>query len=48
MHHNTINCIAQQMVLGLLYMVILKVIQLAIAFGNLVVAVMVAHGLAPS
>ncbi|MDR3617199.1 MAG: hypothetical protein P4L53_26830 [Candidatus Obscuribacterales bacterium] len=47
MNHNTINRITQQIVLGLLFVVILKVIQIAVAVGNYVDAVMVAHGLAP-
>jgi len=47
MNHNTINRITQQIVLVLLFLVILKVIQIAIAVGNYIDAIMVAHSTAP-
>jgi hypothetical protein len=47
MNHNTINRLTQQIVLGFLFVVILKVIQIATAVENYFDAVMVAHGSAP-
>jgi hypothetical protein len=42
-HYIDINRIAKQIVFALLLRLILEVIQIAIAVGNYVVAVMVAH-----